>query len=92
MNQQEVIEVVRQALLVVITVAGPIMAVSIIVGVGISIFQSLTQIQEQTLTFVPKLLAMVVALVFFAPYMMSHMSTFTEGIMDKIIAVGMSND
>ena len=92
MNQQEVIEVVRQALMVVITVAGPIMAVSIVVGVGVSIFQSLTQIQEQTLTFVPKLVAMVVALVFFAPYMFSHMSTFTEGIMDKIISVGMSND
>lgn len=92
MNQQEVIEVVREALLVVITVAGPIMAVSIVVGVGISIFQSLTQIQEQTLTFVPKLLAMVVALVFFAPYMISHMSTFTQGIMDKIIVVGMSKE
>ncbi|WP_044564456.1 flagellar biosynthesis protein FliQ [Azospirillum sp. B4] len=92
MNEQEIIEIVRQSLLTVIIVSGPIMAVSMVVGLAISLFQALTQIQEQTLTFVPKIIAMFVALVFFAPFMMSHMITFTEGIMDKIVGVGTGSE
>ncbi|MDE1148105.1 MAG: flagellar biosynthesis protein FliQ [Azospirillaceae bacterium] len=92
MNEQEVIEIVRQSLLTVIIVSGPIMAVSMVVGLTISLFQALTQIQEQTLTFVPKIIAMFVALVFFAPFMMSHMISFTESVMDKIVGVGSGDD
>ncbi|TWB21914.1 flagellar biosynthetic protein FliQ [Nitrospirillum amazonense] len=92
MNEQEIIEIVRQSLLTVIIVSGPIMAVSMVVGLAVSLFQALTQIQEQTLTFVPKIIAMFVALVFLAPFMMHHMVTFTESIMDKIVGVGTGNE
>jgi flagellar biosynthesis protein FliQ len=92
MNEQEIIEIVRQSLLTVIIVSGPIMAVSMVVGLAISLFQALTQIQEQTLTFVPKIIAMFVALVFFAPFMLHHMVTFTESVMDKIVGIGTGNE
>ncbi|MEA1676082.1 flagellar biosynthesis protein FliQ [Nitrospirillum sp. BR 11163] len=92
MNEQEIIEIARQSLLTVIIVSGPIMAVSMVVGLAVSLFQALTQIQEQTLTFVPKIIAMFVALVFLAPFMMHHMVTFTEGIMDKIVGVGTGSE
>ncbi|HYC02422.1 MAG TPA: flagellar biosynthesis protein FliQ [Azospirillaceae bacterium] len=89
MNQTEVIDVVREALLVTLIVGGPIMAIALVVGLVISLFQALTQIQEQTLAFVPKVVIMFASLVFLAPFMLSHLTTFTKSIMDRIIGIGM---
>ena len=88
MNQTEVIDVVREALLVTLIVGGPIMAIALVVGLVISLLQALTQIQEQTLAFVPKIVIMFASLVFLAPFMLSHMTNFTKSIMDRIIGIG----
>jgi flagellar biosynthetic protein FliQ len=88
MNQTEVIDVVREALLVTLIVGGPLMAIALVVGLVISLFQALTQIQEQTLAFVPKIVIMFASLVFLAPFMLGHMTTFTKAIMDRIIGIG----
>jgi len=88
MNETEVIELVREALLVTVIVSGPLMLIGLVVGLALSLFQALTQLQEQTLTFVPKIVAMFTSLIFLAPYMLGHMKIFMEGIMDKIVGLG----
>lgn len=92
MTEAEAIEVVRDALFTTIIVSLPLMLIALVVGLAISLFQALTQLQEQTLTFVPKILLMFVAMVFLLPFMNSHLKTFTERIMDRIVAVGTAQD
>jgi flagellar biosynthetic protein FliQ len=87
MNQADVLDVIREGLLMTIIVGGPLMLVALVVGLAISLFQALTQIQEQTLTFVPKVVIMFGALVFLLPFMLGQMKTFTEGIMDRIVGI-----
>ena len=64
------------------------MLVMLVVGVIISLLQALTQIQEQTLTFVPKMLLGFATAIFLAPFMVTHLTTFTQHIADRIVAVG----
>lgn len=92
MTEAEAIEVVRDALYTTIIVSLPLMLIALVVGLAISLFQALTQLQEQTLTFVPKILLMFTAMVFLLPFMNSHLKTFTERIMDRIVAVGTAQD
>lgn len=92
MTEAEAIEVVRDALFTTIIVSLPLMLIALVVGLAISLFQALTQLQEQTLTFVPKILLMFTAMVFLLPFMNSHLKTFTERIMDRIVAVGTAQD
>ena len=92
MNEAEAIEIVRDALFTTIIVSLPLMLISLVVGLAISLFQALTQLQEQTLTFVPKILIAFVAMVFLLPFMNGHLKSFTERIMDRIIAVGTAPD
>jgi len=65
-----------------------LMAVAMIVGLAIALFQALTQIQEMTLTFVPKIIAMFVVLLFLLPYIGGVMQSFMHRIADHIIALG----
>jgi flagellar biosynthesis protein FliQ len=88
MNATDVIDVLRDSMLVTIKVAGPIMLLTLVVGIAISVVQTLTQIQEATLTFVPKIILVYVALLFLAPFMLSTLVTFTQAIMDRIIGLG----
>ncbi|MFY8094527.1 MAG: flagellar biosynthesis protein FliQ [Niveispirillum sp.] len=92
MNEAEAIEIVRDALFTTIIVSLPLMLIALVVGLVISLFQALTQLQEQTLTFVPKILIMFTAMVFLMPFMNGHLKTFTERIMDRIVAVGTGDD
>ncbi|MBP7336427.1 flagellar biosynthesis protein FliQ [Niveispirillum sp.] len=92
MNEAEAIEIVRDALFTTIIVSLPLMLIALVVGLAISLFQALTQLQEQTLTFVPKILIMFTAMVFLLPFMNGHLRTFTERIMDRIVAVGTGVD
>lgn len=80
MNQDQVLSVFRDALLVVLKVAGPILIISIVVGLVISILQAATQIHEQTLTFVPKLLAIAIILLLTGPWMMNVIQDFTKEV------------
>ncbi len=84
MEAQDVLDISREAIFVLIKIASPIMLVALVVGLIISLFQALTQIQEMTLTFVPKILAIFVALVLFMPYMLETLQVFAEHLSSKI--------
>lgn len=88
MNSTEVMEVSREALMVALKVGTPILVLALVVGLIIALFQALTQIQELTLTFVPKILVMFVALMALMPFMLTTMVTFGQSLMDRIVALG----
>jgi flagellar biosynthetic protein FliQ len=67
----------REALLVVLLISAPLLGFALLVGVIISIFQAVTQIQEMTLTFVPKIIAVLIALIAFGPWIIRIMLNFT---------------
>ncbi len=69
-------------------VSAPLMLISLAVGLVISMIQAVTQLQEVTLTFVPKIVVMFVALLVLLPFMLSSLATFTERMMDRIVALG----
>lgn len=92
MNSLEIMEVGRQALIVFFKVAMPLMLISLAVGLIISLFQALTQIQEQTLTFVPKILIIFLSLIFLMPFMISTMTDFTEELNRRIVDIGRGTD
>ena len=85
MDAETAIELSRAALMLTLTVAGPLLFGALITGVGIGLMQALTQIQEQTLTFVPKILVMGVVLLLSLPMMGSAFSGFMALITDHII-------
>lgn len=84
MDQAGVLDVGIQALLVAAKLAAPILITSLVVGFAISLLQSITQIQEPTLAFVPKAVAVAIALVVCGSWMISTMVTFTTQLFDKI--------
>lgn len=88
MNETEVIETAREALLITIQIGAPILIIGLVVGVSIALLQALTQVQEITLVFVPKILAIFLSMFFFLPWMMRTLIVFTESLADKIIALG----
>jgi len=87
MTPVDVIDITRDALWVLIKVAGPVMLVGLVVGVLVSLVQALTQIQEATLTFVPKILAIFAALLVFMPFMIATMISFMNEIAARISAL-----
>jgi flagellar biosynthetic protein FliQ len=77
MSQEYVLAIAREAIFTTLTVAAPILILSLLVGLGISIFKATTQIQEQTLTFVPKLVAILVSMLFFGNWMLKMLMAIT---------------
>jgi flagellar biosynthetic protein FliQ len=88
MNAVEVMDVAREAVIVMLKVGSPIMLLALTVGLTISLFQALTQMQEMTLTFVPKAIVIYLSLLLFLPFMLGVLVTFTESLMDRIVALG----
>ena len=88
MNETEVIETAREALLIAIQIGAPILLIGLVVGVSIALVQALTQIQEITLVFVPKILAIFLAMFFFLPSMMRTLIVFMEALADRMIGLG----
>jgi flagellar biosynthetic protein FliQ len=84
MNDVQVIEIVWGALQIVARVAGPILAATLLIGVTISIIQTVTQIQEMTLTFVPKLVAAAAIVVFAGNWMIRELVTWTTALWERI--------
>ncbi len=76
MDTGVVMDIASNAMITAIMVASPILLISIIVGLAVSIFQATTHIQEQTLTFVPKVLAIVGVMILFGPWMITVLTTF----------------
>ena len=87
MNQTDAIEIGREAIMVVLTISVPIMAVALFVGLIIALFQALTQLQEMTLVFVPKIVVVFGALIFFLPFMLSTLSNYMNNLADRIIGL-----
>lgn len=88
MTEIEVIDIAKDALWVLLLIGAPIMAIAMIVGLMIALFQALTQIQEMTLTFVPKIIAVFFALMIFLPWMFNHLETFSERMFNRMSQVG----
>ncbi|HEX7852848.1 MAG TPA: flagellar biosynthetic protein FliQ [Sphingobium sp.] len=86
MNAADAMELARAGLLLTLTIAGPMLVASLIVGVAIGLFQALTQIQEMTLTFVPKLLVMGLVLLLCLPMIGQALSGFMGRISDMIVS------
>jgi flagellar biosynthetic protein FliQ len=87
-SETEVLDIARDGMMVMLLVAAPMLLVGLVVGLAISIFQTLTHIQEMTLTFIPKIVAVFGAMVIFLPWMLRELTEFTQRIMDKIVALG----
>jgi len=88
MNQTDVLDIAQGALWVVLMTAGPIMLAGLLIGLIIALFQALTTIQEMTLTFVPKIIIIFVAIVVFLPFMMTTVIEYSLTLFDRIGSVG----
>lgn len=88
MDQVAVVEIGREALWVVLKMAGPIMIVGLFVGLVIALFQALTTIQELTLTFVPKILAIFIAIIVFLPFMITTLIEYSTRLFERMGSVG----
>ena len=88
MGPETVIEIGRKALQTVLLTSAPMLLAALVIGLIISIFQAATQINEQTMTFVPKIVAVFVTLLIFGPWIMELLITFTTGIITQIATVG----
>ena len=87
MNPAEAIDVSRDAIWVLLKIGSPVMGIALIVGLTVSLFQALTQIQEMTLAFVPKIVVIFASVLFFLPFMLATLTAFTQQIADKIIGL-----
>ncbi len=84
MTPELIIDFAKQAIMLTISISMPMLGLGLIVGLAVSIFQAVTSIQEMTLTFVPKIIAVFLGLLFFAPWMIDKMTTFTRHIIENI--------
>ncbi|MCM1226941.1 MAG: flagellar biosynthesis protein FliQ [Clostridium sp.] len=87
MDQGEVLQIFRSAMYVAVKLAAPLLIVSILIGLVIAIFQAATQIHEQTLTFVPKVLVLGLMLLVLGSWMMTTISEFFNQIFDLIAGI-----
>lgn len=81
MSPEMTVDLARQALWTTVLLAGPILGAGLLAGLLVSIFQAVTQIQEATLTFLPKLLASILVLIFLGPWMLRVIVEFTQGLL-----------
>jgi len=88
LNGTEAIEIGRETILVMLKIGAPIMLLALAVGLAIALFQALTSIQEMTLTFVPKIIVIFVGVMLMLPFMLSSLTTFSQGLFDRMIALG----
>ena len=87
MSPTDVVDVVREAIWVLLEVAAPVMLVALGVGLVVALVQALTQVQEMTLVFVPKILAIFLSLIIFMPFMISAMIGLMEQIAQRISGI-----
>ena len=88
MDGTEAIEIGRESIYVMLKIGAPVMLLALVVGLAIALFQALTSIQEMTLTFVPKIIVIFVGIMLMLPFMLSSLTTFSQGLFDRMIALG----
>ncbi|MGG5252935.1 flagellar biosynthesis protein FliQ [Neobacillus sp. SM06] len=84
MSAETIISIAERGIYTILMVSGPLLVLSLVIGLIISIFQATTQIQEQTLAFVPKIVAVLLGLIFFGPWMLSHMLSYASEIFSNL--------
>ena len=88
MNEAQAIDIARDAIIVALKLGAPIMLLALAIGLVVSLFQALTQIQEMTLTFVPKIVVIGGAMILLMPFMLATLTGFTHTLIDRIIVPG----
>ena len=84
MTNQQVVDVILSVLYITVEVSLPLLGVAMIIGLLVSIFQAATQINESTLSFLPKIAAMILVLIILSPWMLRKLNDYTHRIYDKI--------
>ncbi|MFK2825009.1 flagellar biosynthesis protein FliQ [Bacillus sp. B190/17] len=84
MNSEMVISLAEKGVYTTLIICGPLLIVALVVGLAVSIFQATTQIQEQTLAFIPKIVAVLIGLIFFGPWMLSKILSYTFDIFTNL--------
>jgi len=84
MNVETAIDLLRSLITTSLMLVGPILLVSVVIGVAVSLFQAVTSIQEQTLTFIPKLIGVALLLIFAAPWMVRQVMQFTVSCFSRL--------
>lgn len=87
MNEALIIDIARDAIWTMLKIGAPVLLVGLIVGVAISLIQTLTHIQEMTLTFVPKILLVFLSILFFLPFMIHQMDEIWLRMMDNVVSI-----
>ena len=85
MTQEMVISIAERAVFIILIVSGPLLLVALVSGLVVSIFQATTPIQEQTLAFVPKIVAVMLALIFFGAWMLSQITSYVHDILNNLV-------
>jgi flagellar biosynthetic protein FliQ len=85
-TETDVLDVSRQTFFVILQVGGPVMAAGLAIGLVVAVLQTLTSIQEMTLTFVPKIIVIFGAILLFMPFMITALIDFTHSLFDRIVA------
>ncbi len=88
MTETEMAGALRDTLWIVLKLGGPLLIAGLVVGLVVSLLQAVTQINESTLVFVPKLLVLFASLALMGPFMVSTLDAYTHAMMDRMIAVG----
>ena len=88
METQTVVDIARTSIYTVLMVSAPMLALALVVGLAISILQAITQIQEMTLTFIPKIVAVAIALVVFLPWMITTIVSYASNLFQLIPGLG----
>jgi flagellar biosynthetic protein FliQ len=88
MTEAEIIQICRDAIVVMLKLVGPIMLAGLLVGVTVSMLQTVTQIQEQALTFIPKMVVVFAVTIWLLPFMLATLDGFTHALTDRIVEIG----
>jgi flagellar biosynthesis protein FliQ len=88
MNDADIAFLLRDGMIVMLKLGGPPLLVALAVGLLVALLQAITQINEATLAFVPKMLALCAALVLLGPFMMATLSGYTHLLFDRLVAIG----
>ncbi|MBP7402115.1 MAG: flagellar biosynthesis protein FliQ [Clostridia bacterium] len=84
MSQGDILKIMQSAIFLIIEVAAPVLLAGLVVGLLVSIFQAMTQINEQTLVFIPKILSILLAIVLLGGWMMTRVTEFTTGLLGMV--------
>ncbi len=88
MTENDVIEAARNAIITMLLCVSPMLIIAMLLGLIIGVIQTLTQVQEQTLVFVPKMFAIFLIMLLTLPFMINKMQVFSHNLFDKIVAIG----